>query len=81
MNPTAVVEGYKKVTFWITDDLNAIVLNAFLREPPFREIIPLNQYWGPSMIEKDRVTYIGLAIMIATFITTGILKTAHPMLA
>jgi len=81
LNPTAVVEGYKKVTFWITDDLNAIVLNAFLREPPFREIIPLNQYWGPSMIEKDRVTYIGLAIMIATFITTGILKTAHPMLA
>jgi hypothetical protein len=44
----------------------------------------LNQYWGcwgDVMVEKDRLTYIGLAVMIATFLTTGILKTAQPMLA
>jgi hypothetical protein len=83
-NPTAVVEGYKKVTFWMTKDLHEIVKHSFRHEPPFNEIIKLNQYWGcwgDVMVEKDRLTYIGLAVMIATFLTTGILKTAQPMLA
>lgn len=77
-NPTAVVAGYKKVTFWMTQDYYEIVKHTYLNEKPFNDIIKLSQFWGvwgSSMIEKDRVTYIGLAIMIATFITTGILKT------
>ena len=76
-NPTAVVDGYKRVTFWITEDLHKIVEHSFKNEPPFNEIIRINQYWGCSgdgILEKDRLTYIGLAIMIATFLTTGILK-------
>jgi hypothetical protein len=65
----------------MTKDLHDIVKHSFCHEPPFHNIINLNQYWGNVMIEKDRLTYIGLAVMIATFLTTGILKTAQPMLA
>lgn len=84
-NPTTVVEGYKRVTFWLSEDpnqLHKIVRNTYLYNQPFTDIINLHQFWGwegMEMVEKDRVTYIGLAIMIATFLTTGILKTTMPM--
>lgn len=82
-NPTAVVAGYKKVTFWLTEDPYKIVKRAYLYEPPFKDIIKITQFWGWSgegMIDRDRLTYTGLAIMISTFITTGILQTTVPML-
>lgn len=86
-HPATQVEGYKRVTFWMSGDpehLHEIVKKALLYEQPFNDIIKLNQCWGwdgDEMEDKDRVTYIGLAIMISTFLTTGILKTSMPMQA
>ena len=70
-NPTAVVEGYERVTFWMTQDVQEIVKHTFKHEPPFNEIdLPTIE---DSKIMKDAPAYIGLAIMLATFITTKVL--------
>lgn len=75
-NPTAVVEGFRKVSYWMNKDIDAVIKTAFTHERPFNEIINLPQYWGvwgTSIIEKDQITCIGTAIIIATLISQNIL--------
>ena len=71
-NPTAVVEGYKRVTFWMTQDVHEIVKQTFKYEPSFNEI-DLPNCIGRAKILGDAPAYIGTAIMLATFITTKVL--------
>lgn len=72
-NPTAVVEGYEKVTYWTTKDIQPIVKHTFTHEKPFVDIMNLNQFWGHGRLYKDQVTCIGTAIMVATFLSTNVL--------
>jgi hypothetical protein len=72
-NPTAVVEGFRKVSYWMNNDIEAVIKNAFTHERPFNEIINLPQYWGTSVIEKDQITCIGTAIIIATLMSLNLL--------
>ena len=76
-NPTAVVEGYEKVTYWTTKDIQPLVKHTFTHEKPFVDIINLNQFWGHGWLHKDQVTCIGTAIMVATFISTNVLIPQH----
>lgn len=80
-NPTAVVDGYERVTYWMNSEVYSIVDQAFKHEQPFNDIIPINKFWSlDGIYHKDQFRYIGLAVMIATFITTGILNTVPPTL-
>lgn len=72
-NPTAVVEGYKRLTFWMTQDVHEIVKHTFTHEAPFNEIDLEHRGTEKNKIVGDPAAYIGTAIMIATFITTNVL--------
>lgn len=68
-NPTAVVEGYKRVTFWMTQDIHEIVKHTFKYEPSFNDVdLP-----ETHILDRDIPASIGTAIMLATFITTNVL--------
>lgn len=43
-DPTAVVEGYRRITYWMTKDIDQLVLRAFKQELPFSEILYKNDY-------------------------------------
>lgn len=89
-NPTSVVEGYKRVSFWLTKDPSVILNELDLNEHPFKDIMELNKSEGDSMkdlmelqlnksegnsmMEEDQVSYQRLAILIAFLITEWILK-------
>ena len=76
-NPTAVVEGYKRVTFWIQKDLEIYMKHAYTFEPPFNELVNLPIFWEcwerGSQSDKQLMEGVCTAIMIATFMTTNII--------
>jgi hypothetical protein len=58
-NPTAVVDGYEKVTYWMNSEVDSIVDQAFKHEQPFNDIIPINKFRKlEGVYHKDQFRYI-----------------------
>lgn len=73
-NPTVVVEGYIRFTFWMRQDVHKIVKHTFTHEAPFNEIDLEHREIEKSVkLVGDPAAYIGTSIILATFITTNVL--------
>jgi hypothetical protein len=73
-HPSSVVEGYKRITYWMTEDVVQTVYNNYRPYcEPFCRIVDVNQYDMGEIAQSERMACIGTAIMIASFITANVI--------
>ena len=73
LEPTSVVEGYKRVSYLFTKDIIQTVITSYKHEHPFNDVLSVDQFNMNDGIVKGRVACIGTGIMMAIFLATKVL--------